>query len=132
MTDPDVSDVERLLHGRPCPEPPAELGPRIFAACRTALDEPRQAAWGWAVAAALVLLLANLSMSLATATDWHLGPGVESSMSDQARALALDLPETELRRQALLRRAAADLPLTVALTGMSPRISQELDRWDMH
>lgn len=124
MTDPELAALERRLESRPRPEPPDDLGPRVLAACRDA-DEP--AAWRWAVAAALVLLAANLSQSLATATAWDLRPAVEPTPS-VLRAVVPDLPEAEYRRQALLWRAAADLPPSLAWK--NPRPLPEPTRWD--
>jgi hypothetical protein len=130
MTDPDLTPdlaaLERELADRPRADPPPDLGPRVLAACRAAL-RPRPAAWRtWAAAAAAVLVGVNLSMSVAADTDWDLLPAPDPGpMADRLRAAAPDLPEAELRRQALLARAAAGLTPTVNLTP-----SWEPERWD--
>jgi len=128
MTDlpPELAALERRLKSRPRPDPPDHLGPRVLAACRDA-DEPT--AWRWAVAAALILLAANLSQSLATATAWDLRPAVEPPTVARLQTIAPDLPEAEYRRQALLWRAAADLPPSAAPVWKTPRPVPETNRW---
>ena len=85
--------------------------------------------------AAAVLLGINLSMSVAADTDWDLTPGVEpaevAATADRLRALAPDLPESELRRQALLARAGAGLTPDRDLTSNRNRTTEEPDRWDV-
>jgi len=138
---PDLAALERRLAGRPRTEPSADFGPRLLAASRAALRRPgvarTAAGWRvWAAAAAAVVIGINLSMSLAADTDWHLTPGAEpgrvAATADQLRALAPDLPEHELRRQALLARAGAALAPTVKLspTWEQIRTTKERDRWD--
>jgi hypothetical protein len=142
MSDPelpaDLAAIERRLADRPRVEPTSELGSRVLAATRAALRRSSAAAgWHpWAAVAAAVLFGINLSMSVAADTDWHLLPGAEPGQvvatADRLRALAPDLPESEIRRQALLARAAAGLTPTVYLSpsGEHIRTTKERDRWD--
>jgi hypothetical protein len=138
---PDLAALERRLADRPRIEPSPGFGPRLLAACRAALGRraaPVPAAgWRfWAGAAAALLLGINLSMSVAADTDWHLLPGAEpgqvAATADRLRELAPDLPEAELRRQALLARAGAGLAPAVDLTPSWKRFrpSKEPDRWE--
>src|SRR5262245_39226468 len=117
MTDPDLTPdlaaLERRLTAHPRVDPPPGLASRVLAASRVALRAPARSgrtAVGLAWAAA-VLVGINLSMSVATDTDWRLRPDAEpeqlAAVADRLRELAPDLPEAELRRQALLARAAA-------------------------
>jgi hypothetical protein len=140
MTDPELppelAKLERRLVNRRRTEPAADLGPRVLAAARAAL-RPRPAPWrAWAAAAAVVLLGINLSMSLAAGTDWELLPAADpdafEATAEHLRRLAPDLPEAELRRQALLARAAAGLTPAVNLTPdwNHIRTNKERDRWD--
>ena len=75
-------------------------------------------------------------MSVAADTDWDLAPAADpgraEAAADHLRALAPDLPEAELRRQALLARAAAGLTPTANLTPdwEHIRTTKERDRWD--
>src|SRR5262245_42725302 len=139
MTDPelppDLAALERLLADRPRAGPAADLGPRLLAATRAALrhrpvDAPAAEWRSWAALAAAVLAGINLSMSLAADTDWDLTPGVDpgevAATWDRLRAAAPDLPESELRRQALLAWAGARLTPTVDLNPNRGR-----DRWDV-
>src|SRR5262245_7894797 len=131
---PDLSALERRLAERPRAEPAADLGPRLLAATRAALRHrpvPPAAGWrSWAALAAAVLVGINLSMSLAADTDWDLAPGVDpaevAATWNRLRAAAPDLPESELRRQALLAWAGARLTPTVDLNPNRGR-----DRWDV-
>jgi hypothetical protein len=131
------ADLERLLAERPSPDPPAGLRLRVLAAARRELARPPAVWRPWAVAAAAVLLGINLSMSLSADTDWHLAADVDprqaAAMTSQLRTLAPDLPESELRRQALLARAGAELPRVLNLSSSMDRTShtQERDRWDV-
>jgi hypothetical protein len=134
---PDLVALERRLLERPHVEPPAGLGPRVLAARRASLRRRPAGAWRtWAAAAAAVLVGINLSMSVAADTDWRLTPGAApervAAAQDWFRAQAPDLPEAEVRRQALLARAGAALAPTVHLapTWGRIRITQEPDRWD--
>jgi hypothetical protein len=148
MTDadlpPDLAALERELAGRPPVEPSAAFGPRLLAATRDALrHRPAVAAvpavgWRvWASVAAALLIGINVSMSVANHTVWHLTGGVEpgqvAATADRLRALAPDLPEAELRRQALLARAGAGLPPVLDLFSSGERIRtiRERDRWDV-
>jgi hypothetical protein len=141
MSDPglpaDLAALERRLADRPRVEPSADLGPRVLAATRAALARRPAGAWRpWAAAAAAALLAVNLSMSVAADTDWDLMPAVEpgdvAATTELLRELAPDLPESELRRQALLTRAAAGLTPTAALAPNWDRFrtAKEPDRWD--
>jgi hypothetical protein len=136
MTDPDLppdlAALEQRLADRPRVEPHADLAARVLTATQDALRQPAPPArsdWHtWAAVAAALLLAVNLSMSVAANTDWDFAPEPPATTAEQLRALAPDLPEAELRRQALLARAAAGLSPTVYL---SPnRIEKEPDRWD--
>src|SRR5262245_26210530 len=119
---PDLADLERRLAKRPRIEPPPDLGARVLAARRAALGRRRPVgAWrAWAGVAAALLFGINLAMSLASDADWHLLPAAEpaqvAATARRLRELAPDLPESELRRQALLLRASAGLSPTVTLT----------------
>src|SRR5262245_49711976 len=112
---PDLAALERRLTDRPPVEASADLGPRVPAATRAVLRSPHPApaaAWRfWAAVAAVMLLGINLAMSVAADTDWKLTPAVQprqvAATADRLRELAPDLPESELRRQALLARAGA-------------------------
>jgi hypothetical protein len=138
---PDLAALERRLAARPRIEPSPEFGPRVLAASRTARGRrpaaTTAAGWRpWAGAAAAILFGINLSKSVAADTDWHLLPGAEpgqvAATADWLRAQAPDLPESELRRQALLARAGAGLTPTVDLTPNRERIrtAKEPDRWE--
>ena len=136
MTDPelpsDLADLERRLADRPRAEPSAGLGPRVLGAARLVLrPRPAAASWrSWAALAAAVLVGVNLSMSVAGSADWRLTASVEpeqvTATADRLRAAAPELPERELRRQALLHRAGAGLTPTVDLNPY-----REPDRWDV-
>src|SRR5262249_19274771 len=112
---PDLAALERRLAERPRAEPSADLRPRLLAATRAALrHRPVDARWrSWGGLAAAVLVGINLSMSLAADTDWQLAPGVDpgevAATLSRLQAAAPDLPEPELRRQALLAWAGARL-----------------------
>jgi hypothetical protein len=130
---PDLAALERRLAARPRVDPPPNLGPRVLAASRAVLRPPA-IRWRTGLAwAAAVLVGINLSMSVAADTDWQLRPEAEpeqlAALTDRLRALAPDLPEAELRRQALLARAAADLTPTAHLTPNWERVrtAKELD-----
>src|SRR5262245_12821256 len=140
---PDLADVERMLARRRTVEPSADFAGRVLGSVRDALrHRPAVAAapssgWrSWAAVAAAVLVGINLSMSAAADTDWHLTGDVEprdvAALTDELRALAPDLPASELRRQALLARAGAGLPRVFNLAPSRERTgpSQERDRWD--
>jgi hypothetical protein len=138
---PDLASLQRQLADRPRIEPSPEFGARVLAASRAALGQrpPAVLAPGWrrwAAVAAAVLFGINLSMSVAADTDWHLLPGPEpgqvAATVNQLRELAPDLPESELRRQALLARAGAALSPTVPLTPNWERLrtTKEPDQWD--
>jgi hypothetical protein len=135
---PDLAALERRLIDRPRIEPSPQLAGRVSAASRTALDRRAAGGWRpWAGAAAALLFGVNLSMSLAAQADWRLTPGPEAGrLADRLnrlRELAPDLPEPELRRQALLAGAAAGLTPAVDLTPSRERIhTTEPDRWDEH
>ena len=140
---PDLAALEHQLAERPRIEPSPEFGARVLAASRAALGQrpPAGLAAGWrrwAVVAAALLLGINLSMSVATDTDWHLLPEPEpervAATVNQLREVAPELPESELRRQALLARAGAALSPTVPLTPnwKQIRTTKEPDRWDEH
>jgi hypothetical protein len=141
---PDLADVERQLGHRPAAEPSAEFSDRILASVRDALRyRPAVAAaptggWrSWSAVAAALLVGVNLSMSAAANTDWHLTADCEpvqiTELTDQLRALAPDLPASELRRQALLARAGAGLPPVLNIFSSRERTNpfQERDRWDV-
>jgi hypothetical protein len=126
---PDLADLERRLANRPRIEPPANLGDRVHAAIRDVLRPalPASDGWGfWAAVAAVVFLGINLSMSLAADTDWNLTGGAEpghlAATAERLRALAPELPEDEVQRQALLVRAGAGLPPTLPLAPSWQRI----------
>src|SRR5262245_41377859 len=115
---PELAEVEVRLVARASVEPSADFAARVLGSVHVALrqrpaDAPTSAGgWrSWAAVAAAVLVGINLSMSAAADTDWHLGPEVEpgraAALADELRALAPDLPASELRRQALLARAGA-------------------------
>lgn len=141
MTDPelppDLAALERLLADRPRADPPPDLGPRVLAAARAARGPRAAPGWrAWAATAAAVLLGVNLSMSVAANTAWDFAPaadpGAFEAAADRLRAVAPDLPEAELRRQALLARAAAGLTPTAYLAPDWDHIrtTKERDRWD--
>lgn len=129
MTD---ADLEHRLAERSRAEPPADLGPRVLAAARDAVRERRPApasdGWrSWAALAAGVLLAVNLSMSVSANADWDFAGVPPGRDTAELRTLAPELPDAELRRQALLTRAAAGLtPAALPRT----RLSEEPDRWD--
>src|SRR5262245_52835118 len=138
---PDLAALERQLAERPRIEPSPDFGARLLAASRVALGHrpPAVGAAGWrrwAAVAAAVLFGINLSMSVATDTDWHLLPGPEpeqvTATVNQLRELAPELPESELRRQALLARAGAALSPTIDLTPSWARLrtTKEPDEWE--
>src|SRR4029453_6928165 len=110
------------------------LAARGLAASRDALRQPTPPAlsnWHtWAAVAAALLLAVNLSMSVAANTDWDFAPEPPVTTAEQLRAIAPDLPESELRRQALLTRAAAGLSPPVYLSPNPNRREKEPDRWD--
>jgi hypothetical protein len=140
MTDPDLpadlAELERRLAERSRVEPPPELGPRVLAAARAALRHPATPSalegWRfWAAVAATVLLAVNLSMSVSADTDWEFANEVAARPDPTAelRALAPELPDAELRRQALLTRAAGGL--TPAALPPLHITSEEPTRWDV-
>jgi hypothetical protein len=122
---PDLTAVERLLSDRPRVDPPAGLAPRVLAAARDELrarpaGDRRGDGWrSWAAVAAAALFGVNLSMSVSADTAWDFaGPADPTSVAAATsglRALAPDLPESELRRQALLARAGATMTPALAL-----------------
>src|SRR5439155_4379635 len=131
MTDPDLppdlAALERRLSGRPRIEPSPEFAARVLAASRAALARRPGAGWRyWGSVAAAVLFGVNLSMSLAADADWDLLPGLDpaevAATADRLRAQAPDLPESEIRRQALLARAGARLTPAVPLRPSWERI----------
>lgn len=136
MTDPelppDLAALERRLADRPRVAPSAGLGPRVLDAARMAQrPRPAAASWrSWAALATAVLVGVNLSMSVAGNADWRLTADVEpehiAATADRLRAAAPELPERELRRQALLVRAGAGLTPTADLNPY-----REPDRWDV-
>jgi hypothetical protein len=134
---PDLAALERELAALGQPGPPA-LRPRVLAAVgRELRRDGRRPAWRFAAAtAAAVLLWVNLSMSVANNTDWRLAPATEpgqiAATADRLRELAPDLPDAELRRQALLARAGAALAPAVNLSPSWEQIrtTKERDRWD--
>jgi hypothetical protein len=141
MNDPelsaDLAALERRMAERPRIEPSPEFGSRVLSASSAVLARRRASArWrAWASVAAALLLGINLSMSMAANTDWHLLPRGEPGRTAEVsrlRELAPELPEAELRRQALLARAGADLPPTVNLMPTWERFhtTKEPDRWD--
>src|SRR5262245_48062497 len=118
---PDLTELERRLVGRPPAEPSAEFAAHVLGSVRDALRHrpavvtaPAGGWRSWAAVAAAVLVGINLSMSAALDTDWHLTGDVEprrvAALADELRLLAPDLPASEIRRQAVLARAGADLP----------------------
>jgi len=128
MTD---ADLERRLAERPRVEPPADLGPRVLAAVRDVRDRrpaPAFDGWSWAALAAAVLLAVNLSMSVSADADWDFTNTPPERDVTELRKLAPDLPDAELRRQALLTRAAAGLT-PAALPARTHR-PEEPDRCD--
>jgi hypothetical protein len=137
---PDLAALERRLADRPMIEPSPEFGSRVLAASRAALHRRPEAALAWwrpwAGVAAAILFGINLSMSVAADTDWHLVPGAEpgqiATTADRLRELAPELPEPELRRQALLVRAGAGLTPTILLTPNWEQIrtTKEPHRWE--
>jgi hypothetical protein len=119
---PDLAELENRLANRPRAEPPASLAARVRAATRAVLrpTPPTSDAWRfWAAVAAVVLLGINLSMSLSADTDWNLTRPAEppplAATAERLRALAPELSDDELQRQALLLRAGAGLTPSVPL-----------------
>lgn len=145
MTDPelppDLAALERRLIDRPHVAPSSDLDRRVLRATRNILNQPAGPAsdgWRfWAAVAAAVLLGINLSMSMAANTDWrltaHAEPGQLAATVERLRALAPELSEAELRRQALLTRAGAGLTPTVpvAPNWQYLRNIKEHDGWDV-
>jgi hypothetical protein len=136
MTEPDLppelADLERRVALRPPIDPPADLGPRVMDAVRGVIREPQRGGWTgwrfWAAVAASFLAVVNLSMSLATGTDWSFEspPMVNRPEHErQLQVLAPDLPDAEVRRQALLARAGAGLTPILIFTP-----NRESGRWD--
>ncbi|HET6575075.1 MAG TPA: hypothetical protein VFG68_15820 [Fimbriiglobus sp.] len=128
----DLAALERRLADRPRVAPSTGLGPRVLDVARLAQrPRPVAASWrSWAALAAAVLVGINLSMSVAGSADWRLTAGIEpgqiDATADRLRAAAPELPERELRRQALLYRAGAGLTPTVDLNPY-----REPERWDV-
>jgi hypothetical protein len=109
---PDLAALDRELAARERMGPSAALRGRVLDAVRRELRRERGPAWRFAsVAAAVALLLANLSLSVANDTNWPLigGPDPErlEATAGRLRALAPELPEREVYRQALAAQAGA-------------------------
>jgi hypothetical protein len=141
---PDLADVERRLLSRPAVEPSADFAGRVLSSVRDALRHrpavavaPSSAWRSWAAVAAAVLVGINLSMSAASNTDWHFTaefePAQVAALTAELQALAPELPASEVRRQALLARAGAELPRVLNLAPSRERTGpfQERDRWDV-
>jgi hypothetical protein len=119
---PDLAELENRLADRPRAEPSAHLAARVRAATRTVLrpTPPTSDGWQfWAAVAAVLLVGINLSMSVAADTDWNLtrpaDPAPLAATAERLRAMAPELSDDELQRQALLLRAGAGLTPTVPL-----------------
>jgi hypothetical protein len=135
---PDLLALERELANRPQPEPPAELRARVLDAVSRERPTPHSelARNGFArfaaATAAAALLAINLSASVANDTDWRLRPARPASADDAdcIRELVPDLPEREVRRQALLLRSAAGLTATPRPAGALILRNRTPDSWD--
>jgi len=134
---PDLLALERELTTRPRPGPPTDLRSRILAAVGRERPGPRSEPAGGGFArfalatAAAALLAVNLSASLANDTDWHLRPtAADPNLADRIRELAPDLPEREVRRQALLLRAAVGLTPAPRPAGTFILRNRTPDQWD--
>jgi hypothetical protein len=135
---PDLLALERELTNRPEPGPPGELRARVLDAVSRERPTPRPESvrGGFArfaaATAAAALLAINLSASVANDTDWHLRPAGPASADDidRIRELVPDLPEREVRRQALLLRSAAGLTAAPRPAGALILRNRTPDRWD--
>src|SRR5688572_14666561 len=117
---PDLAALERELAARDRPGPSAPLRGRVLAAVARELRRGgRRPAWRPAWAAAAALLWANFSMSVANNTDWRLAGGPDGARLEatagRIRALAPELPEREIYRQALAAQARSRLAPAPAL-----------------
>ena len=103
-------ELERRLAVRPGPAP--ALRGRVLGAVGQALGRERRGGWRFLVTtAAAAVLGVNLSMSVGINTGWREGGGAADleSASRQVRALDPSLSDEEVRREALLVRAAGQL-----------------------
>jgi hypothetical protein len=114
----DLAGLERRLAARPRTEPGPGCRGRVLDAVRRELRRDPAGPGAWRVAAALaaaVLFGANLALSVANDTSWHPAPGDRTASLEagagRVRQLFPDMPEREVRRQALLLQAATRLPL---------------------
>src|SRR5262245_20256051 len=138
---PDLAAFERELSGRDPQELPAGLRPRVLAAVgRELRPRPRLPAWQFAAAtAAAALLWVNLSMSVANNLSWRLDRGgldprrLEET-AGRIRALAPELPEREVYRQALLAQPGVRPAPGPAAPSSPERVLKQRERqeWDTH
>jgi hypothetical protein len=111
---PELAALEQELAGRARKEVPPDLRQRVLTAMTEEL-RPVRSLWGWsfATAAAAVLLWINFSMSVTSNVSLpHAADPPDGRIEEttrRIRALAPELPENEVHRQALLARAGPRL-----------------------
>jgi hypothetical protein len=137
---PDLAAFEQGFRARARSEPATALRQRVLTAVRQELRKhQRRSAWQFAAAlAAAALLWINFSMSVANNTRWPFTTGVDDdrlqATADRIKALAPELPETEVYRQAFLAQGASSPVPAPALPSSPDRILRYKDSqpWVTH